>query len=94
MLQQERDRHQLLPSFLRSNSRSHGREGLSCERGKPTLYVLIQQVWELVQQQTLDIDLPQSLFQGPGTVCDDVDNLCDKGLVRGDLIVPCLHEVT
>lgn len=58
------------------------------------LYVLIQQIRELIQQQTLDIDLPQPLFQSPGTVCDDVDNLCDKGLVRGDLIVPCLHEVT
>lgn len=26
-------------------------------------------------------------------MCDDVDNLCDKGLVRGDLVVPGLHKV-
>lgn len=58
-----------------------------------TLNMPIQQVGQLIEEQALHVKLPQPLLQRSRDMGYNLDDLCDKGLVRRDLVVPCLHEV-
>lgn len=53
----------------------------------------IEQLWDLVQEQALHIQFPKPLLQCRGAVCDDVQDLRHKRLIRGDLAVPALHKL-
>jgi hypothetical protein len=46
----------------------------------------------LIQGQLRDIYLAYPLFQGAGAMCNDLEDLIDKALVRGNLCVPRVHK--
>ena len=61
--------------------------------GLLTRYVLVDDLWYLVEHEALQVKLPQPLLQGPGAVRYGMDYLGEKGLVGRDLAVPTLHKL-
>lgn len=52
----------------------------------------IEKLGELIEEQTSQVDLPESLLEGEGDVSDDLDNFGYEGFIWGDLVVPVLHK--
>lgn len=55
--------------------------------------MFVQQIWYLVEQQALQIDFAKPLLESSGTVGDDMYNLSNERLIRGNLPVPTLYKV-
>ena len=52
----------------------------------------LDELGNFVQKQSFQIDLPQPLLQGSRAVCNDLYDLVDEGMVRGDFPIPGIHE--
>lgn len=55
--------------------------------------MLVQHIRYLIEQQALQIDLPEPLLQSSRAVGDDVDDLGHKRFIRRNLAIPTLDEL-
>jgi len=58
-----------------------------------TLDVFVQNLWDFMEEEILQVYAPEPLFYCPCAMRYDMYNLGNKGLVGRDFIVPGLHEL-